>query len=108
MEKITKISETEYEKAVPQPDLKIRRTLDDLLAEQASLSEGIKNNQDRILEQQAKLQKVLAEIEAVKGLGVKTSEEIQVGKIEEADSADSTPASVESTPPVGNDAESEL
>lgn len=66
----TKIDEVTFEKTIVQPDLVIKSTLDDLLAEQTSLEIGIKNNQDRITEQQAKLDEVLAEIATVKGLGI--------------------------------------
>lgn len=72
---IQKISSTEYEKTIVQPDLVIKSTLDDLLAEQISLEYGIANNQDRIVEQQAKLAEVEAEITTVKGLGIITKVE---------------------------------
>lgn len=80
METINKVSETEFEKIIPQVDLVIVKTLDQLFAEKESLMVGIQNNKDRIVEQTAKLSEVDAEIEQVKGLGLKTQAEIQVAE----------------------------
>lgn len=76
MENIEKISSTEYIKTVPQPDLVETKTLDDLLAEQASLEVGIQNNKDAIVFQQAQLDSVLVEIKSVTDLGIKPIAEV--------------------------------
>ena len=76
METIKKISETEFEKVIPQPDLVVTKTLDELLAEQVSLEQGIQNNKDAIIFQTTKLNEVLKDIETVKGLGIKTQIEV--------------------------------
>jgi len=78
---IVKIDEVSFEKTTPQPDLVVVKTLDDLLVEQASLETGIKNNQDAIIFQQAKLDEVNKEILEVKNLGIKTADVIQSEKI---------------------------
>ena len=74
--KYTILDETKYEKTTPQQDLIETKTLDDLLVQKESLEKGIANNNEAIIFQQAKLDEVLAEIETVKALGIKTQAEV--------------------------------
>lgn len=73
-----KVSETEYKEVVPQPPIEKVETLDTLLLDEASLANGLENNKAQVIYLTTALSDIRAKIAAVRALGVKTKDEIEL------------------------------
>lgn len=72
-----KISDTEFKEVTPVAPVENTGTLDDLIANEKDIVEGISNNENQVIFLNQELVKIRAKITAVKALGVKTSKEIE-------------------------------
>lgn len=70
-----KVNDTTVREVIPQEDIVLEKTLDEYLAEEANLIQGIVNNETQIVFMQGELTKLRKKITDAKALGVKTEAE---------------------------------
>lgn len=71
-----KISDTEFKEIIAVAPVENTGTLDDLIANEKDIIDGISNNENQVIFLNQELVKIRAKITKVRALGVKTEQEI--------------------------------